>query len=291
MFILSFFIGWLLDWPLVDSLFLGTALASSSTVIIAKVLSDMGKLKETSAMVMMGVLVVEDLIVVLTLGLITSVVEVGSLNVFDISLSVSRMLLFIVGSLVIGLRFNPRIIDRMNYPEEGEGQAEHDEVIVLAALGFCFALSVIANTLGLSMAIGAFLMGVIIASAKSAHRIVTLTLRIKEMFGALFFVSIGALIDITQFPIFFLPALLVIATMLVGKIVSCGAGTRLMGYDLSTSLKVGLAMGQVGEFALIVAKVGQDLGVTKPLPIPSHRHVRGRNRIPDTLPHPVQLSD
>lgn len=261
MFALSFVIGRMLGWPLIDALFLGIALASSSTVVIAKVLTDMGKLKDTSTMVMMGVLVVEDLIVVLILGLVTSIVDVGSLNVIDLSLSIGKMLLFVVGSLLLGLRFIPKAIDWVNHPETGEGQTEHDEVIVFAALGFCFGLSVIANMMGLSMAIGAFLMGVIIASAKSAHRIIILTSRIKEMFGALFFVSIGALIDITQFQVFFLPALLVIATMLFGKIIGCGMGTKLMGYDLSTSLKVGLGMGQVGEFALIVAKAGQDLGV------------------------------
>ncbi|XUW99859.1 MAG: cation:proton antiporter [Dehalogenimonas sp.] len=268
MFVLSFFIGLLLEWPVMDSLFLGMALASSSTVVIAKVLSDMGKLQDTSALVMMGVLVVEDLIVVLALGLATSVIDAGSISFLDLSFSVGRMLLFVIGSLVIGLRFIPRIIDWINHPEEGEGYTEHDEVIVLTALGFCFALSVIANFLDLSMAIGAFLMGVIIASARSAHRISFLTLRIKEMFGAMFFVSIGALIDITQFTAFFLPGLLVIATMLLGKVVGCGLGTRLMGYDLSTSLKVGLGMGQVGEFALIVAKSGQDLGVTSPFLFP-----------------------
>lgn len=268
MFVLSFLVGRLFGWSFIDSLFLGTALASSSTVLIAKVLTDLGKLKDTSTGIMMGVLVVEDLVVVLILSLITSVETTNSVSLVFLSLSVGKILLFVIGSLVVGLKFIPRFIDWV-HPEVSEGQSEHDEVLVLAALGLCFGLSVAANVTGLSMAIGAFLMGVIIASAKSGAHIAALTLPIKDVFGAMFFVSIGALIDITQFKIFLLPALVIITTMLIGKVLGCGLGTRLMGYDVPTALKVGLGMGQVGEFALIVVKAGQDLGATSAFLFPT----------------------
>jgi monovalent cation:H+ antiporter-2, CPA2 family len=104
-------------------------------------------------------------------------------------------------------------------------------------------------------------MGVIIAGAKSVGRVAFLTSRIKDMFGAMFFVSMGALIDITQFREFLIPALIVTAIMMVGKVIGCGLGTKVFGYDVSTSLKVGLGMGQIGEFAFIVAKTGQDLNM------------------------------
>ncbi len=118
-----------------------------------------------------------------------------------------------------------------------------------------------ANIMGLSMAIGAFLMDVLVASAKSAGRVASLSSPIKDMFAAMFFVSMGALIDITQFRVFLIPALVVTGMMMVGKMIGCGVGAKAFGCDISTSLKVGLGMGQIGEFAFIVAKAGQDLNV------------------------------
>ena len=269
MFGMSFLVGRVLGWSMMDSLFLSAALASSSTVVIAKVLADMKKLKDISATVMMGVLVVEDLAVVLMLSIITSVVGADSLSALELSWTVGKIVLFIVGVLAIGYFTIPRIIDRINHPEEGESQTEHDEVLVLVALGFALGLSIIANFIGLSLAIGAFLMGVLIANSKSAGRIVYLSHRIKELFGALFFVSIGMHIDVTMIGSFLVPAIAVIIAMLVGKVSGVTLGTRIMGYDLTTSLKVGFGMGQIGEFALIVVKVGQDLGAVGPFLFPT----------------------
>ena len=254
MFLISYGIGWMLGWSFMDSLFLGAALASSSTIIIAKVLSDLGKLRDTSALIMMSVLVAEDLFVILILALITAIVGTGSLTLPGLAWTVSKVLLFLFGTLIIGSLIVPRIIDRI-------ARLEHDEVLILIALGLCFGLSVVANILGLSMAIGAFLIGVLVASAKSAGRVASLSSPIKHMFAAMFFVSMGALIDISQFRVFLIPALVVTAIMMVGKMIGCGVGTKAFGYDTSTSLKVGLGMGQIGEFAFIVAKVGQDLNV------------------------------
>jgi len=261
MFLISYGVGWFLGWSFIDCLFLGAALASSSTVIIAKVLRDMGKLKDISALVMMGVLVAEDLIVIAILAVITSIVGVSSSSFLDISWTLGKVLLFLIGASLIGVMVIPKVIDWVAHTQD-DCQTEHDEVLLLTALGLCFALSIIGNALGLSMAIGAFLMGVFIAGAKTSARIATLISSIKDMFAAIFFVSMGAFIDVTQFQTFLIPALLVTAIMIAGKVIGCGLGTRLFGYDTSTSIKVGLGMGQIGEFAFIVAKAGQDLNVT-----------------------------
>jgi CPA2 family monovalent cation:H+ antiporter-2 len=261
MFAISFGIGGLLGWSYMDALFLGAALASSSTVIIAKVLGDMGKLKDTPALVMMGVLIAEDLFVVLILALITSVVGSSPADLPGVALDIGKILLFIAGSLVIGRLVVPRVID-------WAAGLKQDEVLILMALGLCFGLSVVANLLGLSMAIGAFLIGVLVANAKSVEKVATLTMPIKNMFAAVFFVSMGALIDITQFRLFLVPALIVTVAMMAGKILGCGVGTKVLGYDLSTSLKVGMGMGQIGEFAFIVVKVGQDMNMISPILFP-----------------------
>jgi CPA2 family monovalent cation:H+ antiporter-2 len=254
---ISFGVSRLLGWPLIDALFLGTALASSSTVIIAKVLSDMGKLQETPALIMLGVLVVEDLIVVGLLSVLTSTVVNGSLEFANISWIILKIFAFIFGSLALGIFLVPRIINRMV-------KLGNNEVLVLIVLGLAFGLSIAGNLLGFSVAIGAFLMGVIIASAKSVEKVISLISPIKDMFAAIFFVSMGALIDVTQFGVFLLPALLITALMLLGKIIGCGVGTKVFGYDTSTSIKVGLGMSQIGEFAFIVMKAGQDLNLISP---------------------------
>ena len=254
MMLLSFGVSWLLDWSLIEALFLGTALASSSTTVIAKVLSDLGKIKETSSSIMLGVLVVEDLIVVGLLALITSTISTGSLSPINLSIVVGKTVGFVVGSLALGVFVVPRVVNNLL-------KMGNNEVLLLVILGMVFGLSLLANILGLSMAIGAFLMGVAVANCECADCIHNLISPVKDMFAAIFFVSVGALIDVTQFSIFILPALLITLLMVVGKVLGCGIGTRVMGYDRSTAFRVGLGMSQIGEFAFIVMKAGQDLNV------------------------------
>lgn len=254
MLLISYGLGWAMGWSLMDALFLGTALASSSTVIIAKVLTDMGKLKDTSATIMLSVLVVEDLVVVLLLAGMTSLAGTGTLSFDAIGSGLAKVLGFVVGVVLLGTLVIPRLID---------WTAKHgnSEVLVVTALGLCFGLSIVAYLLGFSMAIGGFVMGVLVASAKSADRVAALTLPLRDMFGAMFFVSVGALIDVTQFQTFLVPALAVTVLMVLGKVVGCGLGTRVFGYDRQTSLKVGLGMSQIGEFAFIVMAAGLQLNV------------------------------
>lgn len=268
MFLISYAVGWILDWPQMDSLFLGAALASSSTVIITKVLRDMGNLKDLSALIMMGTLIVEDLIVVLLLSVITSIVGAGSLAFPDFVWDIGKIVLFIVGTVLIGFLLIPKIIDRAAFPDK-ETHVEHDEVLLLVALGLCFGFAMLSKFVGLSVAIGAFLIGIFIASAKSGDRVISITTPIKDMFAAIFFVSMGAFIDLSQFRDFIIPSLLVTVVMMVGKVVGCGLGTRIFKYDTFTALKVGLGMGQIGEFAFIVMKVGQDLDVISPFLFPT----------------------
>jgi monovalent cation:H+ antiporter-2, CPA2 family len=258
MLLLSFGIGRILHWSMIESLFLGTALASSSTAIIAKVLSDMGKTKETPTLIMLGILVVEDLVVVGLLAIITSTMDSGGFDAGNTAWVLVKILAFMTGSLVLGILLVPRLLDNMT-------KKGNNEVLLLITLGMVFGLSIIANLLGFSMAIGAFLMGVIVASARSAEQISNLIAPVKDMFAAIFFVSMGALIDISRFTEFVFPALLVTVLMIVGKSLGCGLGTKLFRYDNSTALQVGLGMSQIGEFAFIVMKAGQDANLVSPL--------------------------
>jgi CPA2 family monovalent cation:H+ antiporter-2 len=257
MLLLSLAISKLMGWSLIEALFLGTALASSSTAVIAKVLTDMGKLQETPTLIMLGVLVIEDLIVVGLLAVITSSISNGTIDFSNIGWVLVKMVSFMVGTMVLGLLLIPRIINWVV-------KLGNEEVVLLIVLGLVFGLSIVANLLGFSMAIGAFLMGVIIGSSRSADKINQMVSPIKDMFAAIFFVSMGALIDVTQFREFLVPAATITALMVVGKMIGCGMGTRAFGYDMPTAVKVGLGMSQIGEFAFIVMKVGQDANLISP---------------------------
>ncbi len=262
MLFVSWAIGaWLLKWPFYDVLFLGAALASSSTTIIAKVLGDMGKIKETPSIIMLGVLVVEDVVVVIILAMLQNVASANAISFSSVSILVLKLVAFIGGTLTIGFFVLPRVIDR-------DAKLDGRELLYILMLGLCFGFAIFANQIGFSVAIGAFLIGVVAARARSREEISREIDPLQTVFGAIFFVSIGALMNIAEIGIYWLPAIAVTLAVLATKMVSCGVGTRLFGYDRKTSLRVGLGMAQIGEFAFIVIKVGQDAGLLSDFMLP-----------------------
>ena len=262
MLAISWVIGtYLLGWSFYDTLFLGAALASSSTTIIAKVLGDMGKIKETSSVIMLGILVVEDVVVVIILSMLQNLAVTNAISLTSVSILLVKLVLFVGGTLTLGFLFLPRIIDRV-------AKIDSRELLYILMLGLCFGFAIIANEIGFSVAIGAFLIGVVAARARSREEINREIDPLQHVFGAIFFVSIGALMDLTKIAVYWFPAIIVTLAVLATKLVSCGFGTRLFRYDRKTSLRVGLGMAQIGEFAFIVVKVGQDLGVTSDFLLP-----------------------
>jgi monovalent cation:H+ antiporter-2, CPA2 family len=270
MLIVSYGIGaYILHWPFYDTVFLGVALASSSTTIIAKVLGDMGKIREMSATIMLGILVVEDVVVVIVLAILQNVAVANTLSFGTISLLIVKLVAFIGGTLTIGYFLLPKIIDRISKVTSLEIHNEHNhELLYIVMLALCFGFAILANQLGFSVAIGAFLIGVVAARARAREEINKAIDPLQHVFGAIFFVSMGALMDITKIPIYWLPALIITLAMVGTKLTSCGFGTRLFGYDKQTALKVGLGMAQIGEFAFIVVKVGLDAGVLSDFMLP-----------------------
>ncbi len=261
MLLVSWGLGEALHWSFYDTLFLGAALASSSTTIISKVLSDMGRIKETSSIVMLGVLVVEDVIVVILLAMLQNVAVVHTISLESTFILIMKLVAFIGGTLLIGGLLLPKAIDRV-------AKAGSTELLYILMLGVCFAFSMIANQLGFSAAIGAFIIGVVVARAGCREQINRQIQPFQYVFGAIFFVSMGALMDITQVATYWLPALAVTIAVLVTKVVSCSLGIRVYGFDRKVSLRVGLGMAQIGEFAFIVVKAGKDLGVLSDFLLP-----------------------
>jgi CPA2 family monovalent cation:H+ antiporter-2 len=261
MIMISWLVGVTLGWGFYDTLFLGAALASSSTTIIAKVLSDQGKLQEISATIMLGILVVEDVVVVIILAMLQNLAVVGAVSLTSSLWLIVELVVFIGGTLVVGGLFIPKAIDRF-------ARAENQEFLPILLLGLCFVFAIMATQIGFSAAIGAFLIGVVVARSYHREEINRQIGPFKIVFGAIFFVSMGALMDITHIANYWIPAAVITVAVLATKLFSCGLGTRMFGYTDKTSWRVGLGMAQIGEFAFIVGKAGQDLGVTSDFLLP-----------------------
>ena len=261
MLIISWVVGAFLGWGFYDTLFLGAALSSSSTTIIAKVLGDTGRLKEISATIMLGILVVEDMVVVILLAMLQDVAVTSVISLTSTAWLIVKLVVFIGGTLVVGGFFLPKILDRFS-------KIENNELLYILMIGLCFLFAIMSTQIGFSAAIGAFIIGIVIARSKLREEINREIGPFKVVFGAIFFVSMGALMDVTQMSMYWFPAVVITIAVIFTKLASCGFGTRFFGYSRRTSLQVGLGMGQIGEFAFIVAKSGQDLGVTSDFLLP-----------------------
>lgn len=262
MILLGYSTGKLMGWSDMDSLFLGAALHISSSAIIVKVLRDMGRLNFLSSRLIVGILVVEDFAAVAILAVLSQVADTGVADLSDAGMIMLRLLIFVVVTLVVGRLAVPRLLKLVD-------KVQSAEALLITALGLCFALALLGYYLGLSVAAGAFLMGAIIGDTEFSKEISRLVSPVRDMFAAVFFVSIGMLIDICQIRDFIIPALIVFAVFMLGKIFANTLAAFMSGHDGRTALNVGMGMPQMGEFSLIIAKtsVGSGLGAAPLYPI------------------------
>ena len=194
-----------------DSLFIAAALSISSTAVIVKILQDSGKIKKESSILVLGILIVEDVIAVILIASLESVALVGTVSIENVVLVVVVASGLIIGTFTIGRKAIPPLIDKV-------ASAENREILLLSVLGVCFGYALLANVVGLSVAIGAFLAGVLVAESKSAEVSKVLSSPIKDMFVAIFFVSVGALMDITQLDSYIFIAIALIAVTIAMKL-------------------------------------------------------------------------
>jgi len=238
-----------------DSLFIAAALSISSTAIIIKILEEAGKIKKESSILILGVLIVEDVIAVILIASLESIGLVGTVSVESVVLVAVVAAGLIIGTFTIGRRVIPPLIDRV-------ASAENREILLLSVLGVCFGYALLANIVGLSVAIGAFLAGVLVAESKSAEVSKILSSPIKDMFVAIFFVSVGALMDITQLDSYIFLAIALIAVTVAMKFGSNLLGNMAFRQPKGKSLRVAFALSAPrGEFSIIIIKVGVDMGV------------------------------
>jgi monovalent cation:H+ antiporter-2, CPA2 family len=252
----------ILGFPFFDSLFLALAISVTSTVIVMRVLEELGMIKDESSVLILGVAIIEDIIVISMLAILQSVGSIGGLSFADVGISVAITLAFIAGVLGVGSKIVPRLVDYVSRTNQ------HD-VLVVVILALVFGLSFIAYQLGISVAAGAFFAGVLIAESKSHSVSRVLATPIRDMFAALFFVSVGALMDISLLPLFIVPALILIAVSLIAKFLTVYLAAKSQGFSRLTSLRAGIGLSSSGgELALVVAKGGADIGVTSSFLLP-----------------------
>jgi monovalent cation:H+ antiporter-2, CPA2 family len=251
-----------LNFSFFDSLFVALAISVTSTVIVMRVLEELNMIKEEASVLILGVAIIEDIIVISMLAILQSVGSTGNLSFIDIGFSIGITIAFIAGVLLIGSKTVPKLIDYVSRTNQ------HD-VLVVVILSVAFGLSFIALQIGISVAAGAFFAGVLIAESKSHSVSRVLATPIRDMFAALFFVSVGALMDITLLPLFIIPALILIAVSIIAKFLTVYAATRYQHFSKLTSFRAGIGLSSSGgELALVVAKGGADTGVTSSFLLP-----------------------
>ena len=249
-----FYVCLALGLNFMDSLFMAAALSISSTAVIVKILEEMGKIKKESSILVLAILIVEDVIAVILISSLQSVALVGTVSIESVVLVVLTAIGLIVGTFTIGIRIIPPLIDRV-------ASAEHREILLLSVLGVCFGYSLLANIVGLSVAIGAFLAGVIIAESKSSEVSKLIASPIKDMFVAVFFISVGALMDISQFENYIWIALALIAVAVGMKFGSNMIGNFLFRQKRTKSLRSAFTLAAPrGEFSIVIVKAGIDIG-------------------------------
>ena len=253
--IVVFYASTLLGLGFMDSLFISAALSISSTAIIVKVLEETGKIKKESSILVLGILIVEDVIAVILIASLESIALAGTVSIEGAVAVVVVATILIVGTFTIGIRTVPKLIDKV-------ASAENREILLLSVLGVCFGYALLANIVGLSVAIGAFLAGVLVAESKSAEVSKILSSPIKDMFVAIFFVSVGALMDVSQLENYIFIAIALIAVALGMKLGGNLLGNIMLKQPKPKSLRSAFTLAAPrGEFSIVIVKVGVDAGV------------------------------
>ncbi len=250
----GYYAGKWMGWSTMDSLFLGGMLASSSTTIIIRAFDELGMKTKQYARIVFGVLVVEDIVVILLMVLLSTIAVTQQFEGMEIVFTLTKLLFFLVVWFLAGIFILPTLLKR------GKSLLDEETLLILS-IGLCLAMVVLATMVGFSAELGAFIMGSIIAETTSAEKVEHLTKPVKDLFGAVFFVSVGMMIDPQAIVQYGWPVVIVTMLTLFGKLGSTTVGALISGQPLKQAVQVGMSMAQIGEFAFIVATLGLSLGV------------------------------
>ena len=247
--------GLTLGWGHMNSLFLGGMLSMSSTTIIFKAFDDMGLRNQRFAGVVFGILVVEDLFAVLLMVLLSTVAVSKHVEGMELLNSVVKLGVFLLFCFVVGIYLIPSFLKQTK-------RFLNEETMLIVTIGLCLGMVMIATQAGFSSALGAFVMGSILAETVEAERIERLIKPVKDLFGAIFFVSVGMLIDPAMLWEYKVPILIITVVVMVGQICFASLGVLLSGQPIKIAIQSGFSLAQIGEFAFIIASLGLTLKVT-----------------------------
>ena len=253
MSVLGFLVGFLFGWSRMDCIFLGGMLAMSSTTIIYKAFDDLGLRQQQFAGLVMSVLILEDILAIVMMVMLSAIAG-GSVEGSQMLVSVVKIVFFLVLWLVVGIFAVPLFLRSVR-------RLINAEVLLIVSLGLCCAMAVFSTKVGFSSAFGAFIMGSILAETIEAERIEKLVEPVKNLFGAIFFVSVGMLVDPQILVDYAFPIIALVLTILVGQSVFGSFSFMLGGESLKSAMRCGFSMAQIGEFSFIIASLGLALGV------------------------------
>ena len=251
----GFIVGTAFGWSRMDAIFLGGMIAMSSTTIIYKAFDDLGLLKKQFAGLVMSILILEDILAVVLMVLLSTIAVSNSVDGVEMVESIAKLGFFLILWFLVGLFLIPLILRKARKLMSGE-------TLLVVSLGLCFGMVVFAAAMGFSAAFGAFIMGSILAETVEAEQIDKLVKPVKDLFGAIFFVSVGMMVDPAMIVQYAVPILVITLAVVVGQSTFATIGVLISGKPLKTAVSCGFSLTQIGEFAFIIAGLGLSLGVT-----------------------------
>ncbi|AGH95334.1 cation:proton antiporter [Pseudobdellovibrio exovorus] len=258
---LGYVVGQMMGWNSMDSIFLGAILSMSSTTIIVRAVDELGLKSKRFVSLVFGVLIIEDIVAILLLVLLSTVAISQTFSGTELLSSSARLGFFLILWFVMGIYLVPSFINRIR-------RFLNDETILVVSLGLCLLMVIIATQVGFSPALGAFIMGSLLAETREGERIEKLIHPVRDLFAAVFFVSVGMLIDLNVLVEYRYEVLIVTLVTIVGKFFGTGLGALISGNSVRHSTQVGMSMAQIGEFSFIIATLGMTLKVTSPFLYP-----------------------
>lgn len=254
MIVIGYVVGQMLNWSQMDSIFLGGMLSMSSTTIIIKAFNDMGLQKQKFAGIVFGMLIVEDLAAILMMVLLSTVAVSHKIEGVELLSSLLRLVFFVLVWFIVGIYLVPTMLKKLkNYL--------NDETLIIVSIGLCLGMVLFASKVGFSAALGAFIMGSILAETIKARHIEHLVEPIKSLFGAVFFVSVGMMLDPSIIKEYWALILILTGVVLIGRVIFATLGVMASGEGMKVAMQSGFSLAQIGEFSFIIASLGMSLGV------------------------------
>ena len=255
MLVVGYVVGIMLGWSRIDSMFLGGMLCISSTTIVIRALDELGVKGHKFASLVFGILIVEDLVAILLMALLSTLAVSAQFAGIEMLISVAKLVFFLALWFVSGIFFLPTFLRKAK-------KFMNDEMLLIVSLSLCFLMVWLATIIGFSPALGAFIMGSILAETVFAEKIEHLVKPVKDLFGAVFFVSVGMLFDPDMLMQYLGPILLISVVTILGQSFSTTVGALISGQPLKSSVQAGMSLSQIGEFSFIIATLGITLKVT-----------------------------